>query len=117
MATYTRTDLRNAVLQELGVVDAQGAPDEADAVLADDRCQQQLEYLYDQGLIPFDLDADIPARFFMPLVRVIAPALIAPFGVMSRAPFLTAGAQGGMAALAKLKAHRYMGAVQTAEYF
>ena len=117
MATYTRTQLRNAVLQEIGVVDAQGAPDEADAVLADARCQQQLEYLYDQGLIPFDLDADIPARFFVPLVAVIAPSLIAPFGVVSRAQLLIAGAQGGMRALAKLKAHRYMGSVQTAEYF
>lgn len=117
MATYTRTDLRNAVLQELGVIDAQGAPSENDAVLADQRCLQQLEYLYDQGLIPFDLDADIPARFFIPLVLVIAPALIAPFGVVSRAQLLLAGGKGGMAALAKLKAHRYMGTPQRADYF
>ena len=117
MATYTRIQLRNAVLQELGVVDAEAAPSPEDAVIADDRCQQQLEYLYDQGLISFDLDGDIPARFFVPLVLVIAPALILPYGVTSRATLLLAGARGGMAALSRLKAHRYMGTTQTAEYF
>lgn len=117
MATYSRTDLRNAVLQEIGVVDGQGAPSAEDAVLADDKCQQQLEFLYDQGLIPFDLDGEIPARYFLPLVQAIAPLFIGPFGLASRAKALYAGGQVGMRALSRLKAGRYMGTVQQAEYF
>ena len=117
MATYSRIKLRNAVLQELGVVDAGAAPSEADAVIADDRCQQQLEYLYDQGYIPFDLDGEIPARYFIPLVRVIAYALMLPYGVVSRAQLLAANAADGIRALARLKAKRYVGSVQQAEYF
>lgn len=118
MATYTRTQLRNAVLQELGVVDADAAPSESDAVLANDRCQQQLEYLYDQGYIPFDLDSDeIPARFFVPLMQAIAYALVLPYGVLSRAPMLGSNAASGMRALARLKAHRYMGEPVRTDYF
>lgn len=117
MATYSRIKLRNAVLQELGVVDAEAAPSEADAVIADDRCQQQLEYLYDQGYIPFDLDGEIPARFFVPLTQVIAYALMLPYGVVSRAQILGPNATAGMRALARLKAQRYVGTVQQAEYF
>lgn len=118
MATYTRADLRNAVLQELGVIDGQGTPSEEDAVLADDRCQQQLEALYDDGLIPFDLDADeIPGRFFMALVMVIAPTLMNAFGVMDRAQSLMQGAMVGGKKLARLKAHRYIGQPVHSEYF
>jgi hypothetical protein len=117
MATYSRKDLRNAVLQEIGVVDGQGAPSAEDAALADARCQQQLEYLYDQGLIPFDLDGEIPARFFIPLVQAIAPVMIGPFGLVSRAQMLFSTGQVGMRALSRLKAHRYMGTTQQAEYY
>src|SRR5690625_2492726 len=116
MATYTRDDLRNAVLQELGVIDAQGAPFEEDVVLADDRCQQQLELLYDQGLIPFDLDADIPARYFIPLTSIIAYRLMLPYGMTSRAQVLAPNAAAGMRDLSRLKGHRYMGEVQQADY-
>src|SRR5690625_2475261 len=82
MATYTRDNLRDAVLHELGVVDGHGAPDPQDAVLADDRCQQHLEYLYDQGYIDFDLEGDIPARYFVPLTWVISFRMLAPFGIV-----------------------------------
>lgn len=118
MATYTRADLRNAVLTELGVLDANADPSPNDAVIADDRCQQKLEYLYDQGLIPFDLDSDeIPARFFIPLVGVISIDLVLAYGVSSRAQLLAAKAADGMQSLRRLKEHRYMGSVQRAEYF
>lgn len=118
MATYTRADLRNAVLGELGVLDAVEAPEAEDAVLADDRCQQQLEALYEEGLIPFDLDSDaVPARFFIPLVRVIAELLILPYGAQSRAELLIRNGTEGMKALRRLKAQPYHGSPQQADYF
>lgn len=116
MATYTRKQLRNAVLQELGVVDGSRTPSETDAVLADDRCQQHLEYLYDQGYIPFDLDGDaIPGRFFIPLTYVIAYRLSRPYGVTDQV--LLQNAAVGQKELSMLKEHRYMGETQQAEYF
>lgn len=118
MATYSRDQLRDAVLQELGVIDAQGAPSPEDARIATDRCQQQLEYLYDQGLIPFDLDGDeIPARFFVPLTSVIAYNLVMPYGMADRAPLMAANAARNMQALSRLKNHRYMGSTVRSEYF
>lgn len=118
MATYRRDELRDAVLQELGVIDAQGAPSPEDAKIATDRCQQQLEYLYDQGLIPFDVDGDeIPARFFIPLVSVIAYNLMLPYGVNGKAQILTMNAARNTGILSRLKNHRYMGGVVRSEYF
>lgn len=118
MATYTRADLRDAVLRELGVLDAVEAPEAEDAVMADDRCQQQLEALHDDGLIPFDLDADaIPARYFLPLVRVIAEALVLPYGQQSRAELMIRNAAEGLKALRRLKAPPFYGAPQPADYF
>jgi hypothetical protein len=118
VATYTRTDLRDSVLRELGVLDAVEAAEAEDAVMADERCQQQLEALYDDGLIPFDLDSDaIPARYFIPLVRVIAEALILPYGQQSRAELMLRNAEQGMRALRRLKAQPHYGAPQQADYF
>lgn len=118
MATYSRAQLRDAVLRELGVIDAQGAPSPEDAVLANDRCQQQMEFLYDQGYIPFDLDGDkIPGRYFIPITNVVAFHLILPYGVTGRTQLLTQNAIVGMKDLARLKAKRYLGNVQKAEYF
>lgn len=118
MATYTRAELRDAVLRELGVLDAVEAAEAEDAVLADDRCQQQLELLHDEGLIPFDLDSDaVPAKYFVPLVRVIAEALVLPYGQQSRAELLIRNAGEGMKALRRLKAQPYYGAVAPADYY
>lgn len=118
MATYTRADLRDAVLQELGVMDPAEAPDAESAKLADDRCQQQLEYLYDDGLIPFDLDSDeVPARYFIPLVRVISECLILPYGQQSRAEVMARNSERGMRDLRRLKAEPYYGTPAQAAYF
>jgi len=115
---YTREDLRNAVLAELGVIDAQGAPLPEDAQTGDERCQQQLEALYDAGLIPFDLDSDdIPARFFVPLTRVIADTLAVPYGIGSRANAIKLNASAGMKELHRLNQPRYMGEPQKAVYY
>ena len=118
MATYTRAELRNGVLHELGVLDAVEAPEAEDAVLADDRCQQQLESLYEDGLIPFDLDSDaIPARYFVPLVRVIAETLILPYGQQSRAEALKINGREGMKALRRLRAKPCYGTPAQATYY
>lgn len=117
MATYTRDELRNAVLQELGVLDAVEAPEAEDAVLADDRCQQQLELLNDDGLIPFDLDGVIPARYFIPLTQVIAYQLMMPYGQLGRAEILAANHERGIRSLRRLKARPYYGAPVPSEYF
>ncbi|HET6724792.1 MAG TPA: hypothetical protein VFH85_02165 [Gammaproteobacteria bacterium] len=112
---YQRSELRDAVLHELGVVDAQGAPSAEDAKLANDRCQQQLEYLYDAGLIPFDLDGAIPARFFIPLTSIIAYRVSGPYGIKDAQ--LGANAASGMRDLHRLNQKRYLGAPQQAVYF
>lgn len=118
MATYTRDQLRDAVLQELGVADLQDAPSPEDAKIATDRCQQQLEILYDEGLIPFDLDGDeIPGRFFIPLTQIIAFRLMMPYGVINRAQLLAANATMGIRQLTIFKNHRYVGQTLHAEYF
>lgn len=117
MATYTRTDLRDAVLVELGVKDAQEATQAVDAVLADDRCQQKLELLNEAGLVPFDFDSAIPARYFHPLVQVIADALVSPYGFTDRAGYFAANAERGMRDLYRLKAQPYFGQTSKGQYF
>ncbi len=118
MATYTRNELRNAVMYELTILDADEAPEAADAVLVNDRVQQTLEGLYEDGLIPFDLDADaIPARFVVPLVKVIAPTLAMAFGQSDKVATYEIRAEAGMRELRRLKASPYWGAAQQSEYF
>jgi len=117
---YTRADLRNDVLKELGVIDLYDAngPSPQDADIADKRVQQSLEFLYDQGYIDWDLDADtIPARIYMPLVWWIADNLKVPYGVGARANVLMSNAQKAETMFAQIKAHRYIGSTQRAEYF
>ena len=121
MATYKKLELCLAALGELGVLDGQstqGNPSPDDEKLAEQVRQQEMEYLYDQGLIPFDIDTDeIPARFFSPLKMIIAEALILPFGVISRSQFIEAKAEKAMQKLSRLKNHRYMGTPVQTEYF
>ena len=116
MATYTRAELRNAVLFDLGVLDARTAPSAEDAVLANDRIQMALEGLYEEGLIPFDLDSDaIPARYFIPLARVSASSLAPAFG-KDVAQFESL-AKLGRRELHRLKAQPYFGATAQATYY
>ena len=117
MATYTRTDLRDAVLVELGVKDAQEATQAVDAVLADDRCQQKLELLNEAGLVPFDFDSAIPARYFVPLVHIIAETLAGPYGMADKAAYLAQNAERGMRDLYRLKAQPYFGQPSKGQYF
>ena len=117
MATYTRAQFVRAVLMEIGVLDANTSPEAADNVLADDRAQQVFEGLYDDGLIPFDLDAAIPARYFLPLVWIVADVLVMPFGQASRAQACAANADKGRKALHRLRQAKPVSSPTPATYF
>lgn len=79
MATYSRETFARRVLVKLGVIDADEVPDAGQNTQVMDTIQQEFERLYDEGLIPFDLDGEIPARYFRPLVHVIAYSLSGDF--------------------------------------
>ena len=73
MATYTREELRNQVLSRLGALDAGSAPAAEDAVTVEDAIAQTFEELYDDGLIPFDWEADaIPGAYMIALSFIVA---------------------------------------------
>lgn len=119
MATYTRAELRNRVLGRLGVLDPVEAPEAEQAELVEDEMQQVFEELYDDGLIPFDWEADaIPGAYMIALSYLIAAGMVVDFGVTGeRAARIEAGAGRGLKRLQKLKAKPYMGTPQKAVYF
>jgi hypothetical protein len=118
MAIYSRNDLRNAVMYDLSIIDAGRAPEPQDAIFVNDKCQQVLEQLADDGLIPFDLDADaIPAPYMIPLARVIAPTLCTAYGLGAQLNTFEALATQGLKDLRRLKARPYYGTVAPADYF
>ena len=111
---YSRIELREAVLTELGVKDPQESTAAYDAVLADARCQQKLEMLADDGLLQFDIDGEIPGRYFIPLVQVIAPELANAYGLKDqRLQIVMANADRGMRDLYRLKAQPHYGTKAT----
>lgn len=118
MATFTRAELRNRVLGRLGVLDAGSAPSAEDAADVDTHIQSVLEELYDDGLIPFDLDSDaIPAPYLIPLSFLVALPLVPDYGMQARELTIAAGAERGMRTLRRLKAKPYYGAPQVATYY
>lgn len=116
MATYSRAELRNAVLYDLHVIDARTPASAEEAVLADDRIQQTLEGLSQDGLIPFDLDADaIPAPYFVPVSRVAAATLAVTFG--KDVALYEGLSKLGMRELRRLKARPHYGSAAPATYY
>lgn len=103
MATYNRTQFVRGVLLELGVVDANEAPSADDFEFVNERTQQKFEELYEEGLIPFDLDGEIPARFYLPLVQIVAVETYVPYGLQYLANDLRANAAKGLEQLWKLR--------------
>lgn len=117
MATYTRQELVRDVLLELGVLDANEAPEAEDYVTTDDRCQQKLEELYEDGLIPFDLDAEIPGRYHISIVRIVAETLYGQYGVTARAQEFRANAEEGVRQLRRLRSKPVSGNPTPATYY
>jgi hypothetical protein len=117
MATYTRAEFVRAVLIEVGVLDATEAPPAEDYTLANARTQQVFEALDDDGQITFDLDGAIPARFFLPLVQIVAEALLAPFGKTNKAQMVMANAQQARKRLRQLNQRDYVSAPTPATYY
>ncbi len=103
MATYSREELVRDVLLELGMLDANEAPEAEDAVCVDRKAQSVLEELNDEGLIPFQLEADIPAKYMGPITYIVARELVTQYGVLSRAQLLEQRAQGAYTRLWKLR--------------
>lgn len=117
MTTYTREDLRDAVLGELGAIDPNEPPSPEDAKLANDRCQQVLEMMYEEGLVWWDIDGDLPARAFLPTAQYVARELIVPYGAFQRATFITTNAERAEDKLWELKGQANVGLTQTTDYF
>lgn len=117
MAVYSRDELNRAALMEIGALDANEAPEAEDNVLANDRAQQLLEELYEDGLIPFDVDGSIPARYFRPLTTKLALALVDPFGAYDRQAPLQQKEIDADRRLRKLKQRGYLPTVTAVDYF
>lgn len=118
MATFTRAQLVAQSLRELAVLDANEAPEAEDFAIANQAAQQQLEILYEDGLIPFDVDTDsIPARYFLPLVSKIAYRLVNPFSAFDRAEKLLGDDTAADRRLNKLRQKALITAPTQAEYF
>lgn len=117
MATYDRNTLVRDVLLEIGQLDANEAPEATDYQTVNDRAQQKLEELYEDGLIPFDLDGEIPARYFIPLVRIVAETVYGTYGVSDRAQEFVANAEMGMRQLRRLRSKPVSSTPTTATYF
>ena len=117
MATYDRNSLVRDVLLEIGQLDPNEAPEAVDFETVDARAQQKLEELYEEGLIPFDLDGLIPARYFIPLVRIIAETVYGTYGVSMRAEEFIGNAIEATKQLRRLRQRAYCGTPTQATYF
>lgn len=113
----SRAELNRLILLKLGVVDANEAPEAEDYADVDLQAQAKLEELYGEGLIPFDLDGDIPARYMVAISYIAAVELVDDYAAHSRTQTLMAGADRGIKALYRYAARPYSGAVVPSEYF
>lgn len=117
MATYPREEFVRQVLVELGVLDATEAPEAEDSVFVSDRTDQKFEELYEEGLIPFDVDGDIPARYFLPLMSIVAMECSASYGSSDRLAVLAPKAADGLRRLWKLRQKPVSGNPTRATYY
>lgn len=114
---YNREHFARRVLIEIGVLAADEAPSAEDGALVDEVTQQVFDGLQHDGLIPFDIDGEIPAKYMTPLVRVVAAAAYPSWGVSSRAAMLEANGRTGRNTLHALRQPHYVGEVVRTDYF
>ena len=119
MAVYSKADLVKAVLLKLGTLDPHEAPEAEDAESVLLTAQTVLEELYDEGIVPFDLDGEeIPAPFLTALAFLVALPLVSEYGVSAeREARIEKGADRGYRTLRRLKASPYYGIPQRADFF
>lgn len=118
MATYTREQLVKSVLGELCQVDPNEDVEGADFNTVNDRCQQVLEALYEDGMIPFDVDTDaIPARYFLPITWKVARTLVNTYSAQDREQALAANDVEADRMLNRLTQQGYIPVPTQADYF
>ena len=115
MAIYKQEEFVREVLIELGVLDATEAPEAEDSEHVSRRMAQKFSELYDEGLIPFDIDGDIPGRYFLPLVALVAVECATSYGVPLEAVAIKAAA--GNRSLWKLRQKPHISTPAQADYF
>lgn len=116
---HTKADLVKSVMLKLGVLDPNEAPEAEPDVRVRETAQSVLEDLYDQGLIPFDMDAnELPGIFLVPLSFLVAQPLASEYGVTDeRMQRIEIGADRGLRTLRRYKAKPYYGTPATATYY
>lgn len=117
MATYTREQLVKSVLGELCQVDPNEDVEGADFNTVDLACQGMLESLYEDGLIPFDVDGDIPARYFIPVTWKVTRTLVNTFSAQDREQAIVANDLEADKRLNRLAQGGFIPTVTRADYF
>lgn len=110
-----RTNLRQMVAEEAGVIAAGEALAAADVDYIERRITSIFGQLYEDGLVPFDVDGDIPDAYMLPLAQVMGIQIAAGFGLLT--PDMPPKAGEGMASLRRLKAKPYYGTPARATYY
>lgn len=118
MATYTRDRAYHDILVQLGQIDADEPMPAADYQTVRDRYQQEIEFLYERGLIPFDLDTDaIPARFYTSIVAKVAYALMNDYSAFDRKDTLFKAAEDAETRLNQMRQKQQLQQTTSAEFF
>lgn len=113
----TQADLRNMILSRLGAADGVAAPNAEDAVRVEDEMRSVLAGLADDGLLPFDIEGDIPAAYMTPLSYIVAQELIADYGQSQQTEVVIAGAERGRRRLYTLQAQPEVGTTVRGTYY
>lgn len=123
MATFTREQLVKAVLGELCQTDPSEDVEAADFETVNDRCQQVMEILYEDGKLPFDIGTldvpttTIPARYFLPLTWKVARTLVNTYSAQDREAALAANDTEADRILNRLNQDGYINTTTQANYF
>jgi hypothetical protein len=77
----TRTDLRQTVAEEATIASSGETMSAEDYEYVERRIDSKLAYLLDEGLLPFDIEGEIPQKYLLPVARVIAAECANGFGM------------------------------------
>lgn len=88
MATRTINDLCQAVMEDLGLIDASDTPAATDKAFIERRYREGLEELREDGLVWWDTTA-IPYAVFLPVVGYVSILVSEAFGLPRQIPMDT----------------------------